>query len=69
MTNEIQDMFANAVSVDHLTDEQVDELLKMFDQSSTACRLDKSRSARKCVGAICPLCPIYEIPRKMTSHI
>ena len=29
--NEVIDLFEKAISIDHLTDEQCEELLKMFD--------------------------------------
>lgn len=30
--NEIVEMFQNAISVDHLTNEQVEELMKIFEK-------------------------------------
>lgn len=32
MTNEIVDLFQKAISIEHLTDEQCEELLKIFDE-------------------------------------
>jgi hypothetical protein len=32
MTNEIVDLFQKAISIEHLTDEQCEELLKIFDK-------------------------------------
>lgn len=31
MTNEIVDLFEKAIDIDHLTEEQINEVLKMFD--------------------------------------
>jgi len=31
MTNEITELFQNAIQLDHLTNEQIDEVLKIFD--------------------------------------
>ncbi len=30
--NEITDLFQKAISIEHLTDEQIDEVLKIFDK-------------------------------------
>lgn len=32
MTNEITDLFQKAISIEHLTDEECEELLKIFDK-------------------------------------
>jgi hypothetical protein len=32
MTNEIVDLFQKAISIEHLTDEQCEELLKIFEK-------------------------------------
>lgn len=32
MTNEITELFQNAIKLDHLTNEQIDEVLKIFDK-------------------------------------
>lgn len=33
MNNEITEMFANAIQIDHLTNEQVEQILKMFGEN------------------------------------
>jgi hypothetical protein len=30
--NEIMDLFEKAISIEHLTDEQIDEVMKIFDK-------------------------------------
>ena len=32
MTNEVVDLFQKAISIEHLTDEQCEELLKIFEK-------------------------------------
>ena len=32
MTNEIIDLFEKAIDIDHLTEEQIEEVLKIFDK-------------------------------------
>ena len=32
MTNEITELFQKAIQIDHLTDEQIDEVLKIFNE-------------------------------------
>ena len=32
MKNEITELFQNAIQLDHLTDEQIDEVIKIFDK-------------------------------------